>query len=300
VIAGGGIESIGGVGSGDGTIVFVGTDMGRIFTMSPPDWTAVEITPAGNAGRVSRFNIQSNTLVFAMVAGQALFRFDGAAWTTLPAPPGAQGDYWAIDSDWTKAPQTLFLATENRVYSSADNGNSWTDISAGLPEAPHCTDLRFVAEASGINYLYAATHGWSMYRLVLNVSDQFRQEVRVTGRMDLVDRVALGHDQWAHPQFSNLAVLSAAQPVADFTIPQDDGSEIHVDLEVHLQWHIDQSVDVSYTVSLLAKDENDKLEDKHTGSFNLPLGASRQVIEDLTSNEFWPDRAHIVFTVNNS
>src|SRR5206468_12034723 len=129
-------------------------------------------------------------------------------------------------------------------------------------ETPHCSDLRFVREKSGATSLYLATYGRSVYRLFLNVSEERIVRVTVNGRMDMVDRLAFGHDIWAHPNFSNTVTLGAGHPIETLTITEEDGDEIEVKLELGFQWFIDPSVDVAYTATLISKDEDNAVADQ--------------------------------------
>jgi photosystem II stability/assembly factor-like uncharacterized protein len=162
-------EHITSVGSSEGNPVFVGTNMGRIFKVSLPDGGSTEITPPENTGSISRLAVPSATLVFAVASGKRVYKRSGGTWTTLPTPAGATGDYTSIETDWTTDP-TLFLSTDNRVYSSSDGGNDWNDISAGLPETPHCKDLRFVKEPNGAELLFLGTYGYSVWRFLVTAA----------------------------------------------------------------------------------------------------------------------------------
>lgn len=55
----------------------------------------------------------------------------GQTWTSLPLPADAFGTYLVVHP---KRPRTLFLAGGFRVYQSDDGGESWRDISTGLPD----------------------------------------------------------------------------------------------------------------------------------------------------------------------
>lgn len=293
------VETISAAGSSEGDMIFVGTDKGRVFKVTAPKWSIQDVTPGGNTNAIERFVVQSNTLVFATASGQTLFKRSGSSWTSLAAPPGAVGGYTAIETDWTAQPKTLFLSTDTRVYASTNEGQTWVDMSNGLPETPHCRDLRFVTETSGAHFLYLATYGRSVFRFLLNGTERQIRRVTITGKMDMVDRQAFGHDIWAHPHFSNGVVLGPEHPIDEVMIAEEDGDEIRVELGLHLQWFMDGSIEVQYTVKLIAKDEDNAIDDQKSGSFKLASGDHRDTVEDLVSDEFWPDRAHIEFTTTN-
>jgi hypothetical protein len=57
----------------------------------------------------------------------------------------------------------VYVATDAKVYASADAGASWVDVSNGLPRRPHCSDLRLVSDGEGTQ-LYLSTFGRSLWR----------------------------------------------------------------------------------------------------------------------------------------
>ena len=153
-------------------------------------------------------------------------------------------------------------------------------------------------ESSGASFLYLSTFGWSAFRRLLNF-DEVLKTVTVSGHMDIVDRVAFGHDIWAHPTIFNVLQLGPLHPfeVAEYT--EDDGDEVRVVLKLQFEWHTDFSVVVKYDATLIAKDEDDAVDDHTSGSFTVPFSTTKQQIIDLASDEFWPDRAHIEINVAN-
>jgi len=60
----------------------------------------------------------------------------------LPVGNGLIFGMDADDNDQNDAP-VLLVSTESKVWASIDNGDSWNDVSQGLPTQPHCGDLRF-------------------------------------------------------------------------------------------------------------------------------------------------------------
>ncbi len=288
-------EHIAAIASPDGKAVLVGTDTGRLFRLNAPGFAAVDQTPVPIPGGITRFVAHSATNAFATAGGQQVWKLVGSTWKPAKVPAGAQGDFTAFDTDWTTNPKGLFLATDNRVYSSVDNAKTWTDISAGLPETPHCRDMQFVAERSGLHLLYLGTYGRSAFRRLLNAEHAEPREVVVTGHMDLVDRVAIGHDQWAHPGFHNVVSLGPDHPVEHVVIVEDDGDEVQVVLDLAFQWFLDGRVEIVHVAKLISKDEDNDVEDTHSASTMLTPGTNKTITFDLVSDEFWPDRAHVEF-----
>lgn len=76
--------------------------------------------------------------------------------------------YFTLEVDRSTNPARVFVATDDAVYASKDQGTSWQNISAGLPKQPRCSDLRLVqSKDSGQRYLYLATFGWSVWQTPL-------------------------------------------------------------------------------------------------------------------------------------
>ena len=148
--------------------------------------------------------------------------------------------------------------------------------------------------------MYLSTWGWSVFRTLLNF-DEVLKTVTVSGHMDIVDRVAIGHDIWAHPSIFNVLQLSPLHPLEVVEYIEDDGDEIQVVLKLRFEWHTDFSVIVEYDATLLAKDEDEdeNPNDHQSGSFTVPFSSTVQKVVDLASDEFWPDRAHIEINVAN-
>jgi hypothetical protein len=72
-----------------------------------------------------------------------------------------------------------------------------------------------------------------------------------------------------------------------------------VSLKLRFEWHTDFSIVVKYEAQLIAKDEDNFVDDQQTGSFTVPFSTTKKQVIDLASDEFWPDRAHIEFDVAN-
>ena len=84
-----------------------------------------------------------------------------------------------------------------------------------------------------------------------------------------------------------------------FRSVEDDGDEVQVVLDLDFQWFLNGTVEIVHHTKLISKDEDNDIEDTHTGTVTLAPGASQTIIFDLASDELWPDRAHIEFTLQN-
>jgi hypothetical protein len=93
-------------------------------------------------------------------------RLDGLKWTPTPGtglPGTALYALEAVVVPGTNLPRALFVATDDRVYVSRNDGVTWQQASQGLPRNPHCSDLRFVPAGRGIGNLYLSTYGRSVW-----------------------------------------------------------------------------------------------------------------------------------------
>jgi hypothetical protein len=283
--------------SHDGNAILVGMNNGKVFRLDAPSFAATDLTIPTNTSGLVRFAATDSRL-FA-IAGAQVFRFDGTNWsdvtTMTPAPTSS---FTALTADRSNPTPNLFVADTTKVWTSPDEGKNWFDITRGLPQIPQITDLRFVTESSGAAFLYLSTFGWSAFRNLLNF-DEVLKTVTVTGHMDIVDRVAFGHDIWAHPAIANTLQLGPLHPFEEAEYFEDDGDEVRVELKLKFEWHIDFSVVVKFDATLIAKDEDNAVDDHQSGTFTVPFSSTVQQIIDLASDELWPDRAHIEINVAN-
>jgi hypothetical protein len=161
-------EGIGALGSGNGRLIYVGTGTGRIFGVSTPD-LAQEMTVAPRSdgtGRIPRIVVQSNALAFALFnrGGDGyVMRQSGLRWEALDGGL-PNSTFYAMDTDWSILPKPLFVVTDDQVYVSRDDGDTWQGASQGLPRRVHGSDLRFVSAPDGTKSLYLSTFGRSLWR----------------------------------------------------------------------------------------------------------------------------------------
>ena len=289
------------VASRDGNAIWVGMNNGKVFRLDAPGWSATELTIPAPAPTptavVGRFAMVTPPRVFA-VADARVFRYDGAVWADVtPATPAPVSGFTALAAYRTDPTPEVFAATASQVWGTGDDGATWTDLTGGLPRNAQVTDLRFVTEASGAAFLNLSTYGWSAFRRLLNFDDVLKT-VTVTGHMDIVDRVAVGSDDWAHPAIANTLHLGPFHPYEEIEYTEDDGDEVQVVLKLKFQWHIDFSIVVDYDATLRSKDDDDE-SDHQAGQITVPFSVPQTLVIDLATDELWPDRAHIELTVSN-
>jgi hypothetical protein len=163
-----GTEGIGALGSGNGLTIYTSTGAGRIFATSPtgpPQELNVVPRRDGN-GTIPRIIVQSETLAFAIFnrgGGGLILRLNGPQWEAMGSGL-PDTTFYGMDTDWTILPKPLFVATDDQVYVSRDDGNTWQAASQGLPRRVHGSDVRFVSEPGGAKYLYLSTYGRSLWR----------------------------------------------------------------------------------------------------------------------------------------
>ena len=144
--------------SHDGAEVILGTSKNHIFrfdtaAMAPAMKMMVVALPPDSS--VNRLLATAPGQGFATFVGDTansppIARRVGDGWEMIPSPPPdplrTQGGYaYGMDVDDTDRdnPPLLMVATESRVWATADHGATWHDLSAGLPRQPYCRELRF-------------------------------------------------------------------------------------------------------------------------------------------------------------
>ena len=155
---------------GERGIIYVGTAQGRLFAISltdfPPDHAAtvhefnVAIAPA-QLGVWSRLLSETNSVRWAIMesdAGSRVLFQQSLVWKDVTANLVAEGPaagvgpkLYGLCVDAGNA----YVASDNRVYCSRDEGTSWVDFSGGLPERFHGSDLVISATDNGRNLLLA-------------------------------------------------------------------------------------------------------------------------------------------------
>ncbi len=174
------------IGSSNGNHVFLGTVGGKIFTLNSSDGKVVQAKGVPSLhpelAAIARIIVQSDKLAFAtynvfpnesagnvpLGNGLILCTKDGQNWKILGG--GLPNEiFYGMDTDWTTNPKALFVTTDNRVYVSRNNGETWQSASQGLPKRSHCADLRFVIKPTGRHFLYLSTFGRSVWRAPLNI-----------------------------------------------------------------------------------------------------------------------------------
>jgi hypothetical protein len=111
-----------------------------------------------NIGSIADVN---NGLAFATTDENVLI-FNGAIWSLTSAQPAMNVQVVSVEVDRTTPEPVVFVATERRVFVSADQGRTWHPASDGLPAATHLSDL-LLSDADDGARLYLSTYGRSVW-----------------------------------------------------------------------------------------------------------------------------------------
>jgi hypothetical protein len=157
-------------------LAFAGTETGKIFrctSLNPSigvnTWT--EITPTGiDSAYVRRIVIDPNNQqnIYACYSGYFNSNIGKHIWYSTN-----QGSSWTdISTSLPDVPvhtlvvdkfnsSTLYIGTETGVYQSNNNGTSWLAATTGMPAYIPVDELVY---QTGTNYLFAFTHGRSVFK----------------------------------------------------------------------------------------------------------------------------------------
>lgn len=293
-----------------GTPILVGMNTGQVFRFdaAAPLWGVTEISDSivPSTDPIIRFAIVPAGHAF-FIAGPRVYRLETDGWRVVWWEPNGAA-FYALEADHSSGVAFhVFVASYFGVWESQDDGATWTDASADLPTAPNCVDLRFARESSGATFMYLGTYGWSTFRKLL-IHQDVPQQVKITGYMDVVDRVLVGKDTWSHPKFGAVGggdtfMLGPFHPVEEVEYPakaeQEVGDEIRIVLKLRLEWKINRSVVVKYDATMYDRTEDEQIDNHTDGSFTVPVGTAETYTINMKAGKVPPNRAYIEFTVQN-
>lgn len=284
-------EVIWAVGTFNKDHFFVGTNnmstgQGKIWylkSQSALPWKSTDVfdaTPTfpGAFPGIIQFATDPNH-VYAITQGPFIFRMTLNAdhfpqWQVINSPPGLNTLGSSYDGYTSIAVNqhgpTLFVSSDTGVFSSKDAGDTWTTISgisAGLPNWPRCMDLAVVNEDTGADYLYLATYGWSIWRLLLNEPAMEPVDVFLNGSMYFNVGHPGGDDQTSPLIPPQRWTLDALNPYAEFELV-DQFFDLSCQLIVYFRLRPGGAVDVDYRVNFRSR--LDGL-DPRKNNFRLPL-----------------------------
>jgi hypothetical protein len=186
-------ETVGALGSFHGERVFAGTQQGKMYVIDVATGSVIQQRVAlpqpspstqmkgGNFLRIVGFD---ESEMFATLLGAAevkitglpslgtpavqgyVMRLDGNTWN-VTAGAGLPNEYLygfvAVANPNTRIEHGLMVSTDDAVYISSDDGQTWKRASSGLPRRSHCGDLRFVIDRLGRANIYLGTFGRSVW-----------------------------------------------------------------------------------------------------------------------------------------
>ena len=178
-------QTVAGVGSVTGDQVFVGTGQGKVFVIDTNAGSVVEQPiklPKPSPGtqmtggtflRIVAIDASSifgvlliatekkadGSAPFGVPAVQNyILRLDNGTWSPTTAtglPNELLYGFVAVVAPNSEIPRGLLAATDDAVYISRDDSNTWQRASIGLPRRPHCSDLRFaILPVGGANIIW--------------------------------------------------------------------------------------------------------------------------------------------------
>ena len=186
-------QTVSALASFSGVPVLVGTAQGKMYRVDPGSGAVTEQTvtlpkptpstkmSGGAFTRIVGFNGAS---IFAALLGASEVKADGSPKLGTPAVQTyvmrLDGDIWsptagaglpnellyglvAVVAPNTRVPRALLAATDDAVYISRENADTWQRASMGLPRRAHCGDLRFVIDSMGSTAVYLGTFGRSLW-----------------------------------------------------------------------------------------------------------------------------------------
>lgn len=186
-------QTVSALGSFHGEKVFAGTQQGKMYVIDVATGSVIEQKVAlpqpspstqmkgGTFLRIVGFD---ETKMFATLLGATEVKITGLPMLGTPAVQGyvlrLNGDTWnitagaglpneylygfvAVSKPNTRIEHGLMASTDDAVYISRDDGQTWQRASSGLPRRPHCGDLRFVIDNLDVANIYLGTFGRSLW-----------------------------------------------------------------------------------------------------------------------------------------
>ena len=170
-------ESITAAASANGNVIHAATSLSNFFQVT----RAGVATPLPNDAIEANYGVNylcvmddNNALALSNdwrgnTNGNKILRLSAGRWRALPRTLRTGGTIpnercFALETDWTANPQTIFVCTDSKIYVSSDGGQTWDDQSNGLPARAHLADLQLVVNADGPKDLLLSTWGRSFWK----------------------------------------------------------------------------------------------------------------------------------------
>jgi hypothetical protein len=186
-------QMVSALGSFHGERIFAGTGQGKMYAIDSATGSVIgqkvtlpQPSPSTQMqdGAFIRIVGFDETKMFATLVGATEVKITGVPILGTPAVQGyvlqLDGDTWnvtagaglpneylygfvEISAPGTRIEHGLMATTDDAVYISRDDGQTWQRASSGLPRRAHCGDLRFVVDILGAAKIYLGTFGRSLW-----------------------------------------------------------------------------------------------------------------------------------------
>ena len=168
-------DAITSVASLTGHQVFAGTKQGRIFSFAPFQTPFELVVSPSDKGPVHHITVVRDALAFALYDGpftKAVLQSEFFNWDPLGSNDNvARGlnldsteNFIAMTVDRETNPFTLYACTDNNVFVSRDEGDTWLLATTHLPSRSHCTSFAIGAARPSGRHLYLSTYGRSVWQ----------------------------------------------------------------------------------------------------------------------------------------
>jgi hypothetical protein len=171
-------DSITSIVSLRGDQVFAGTQKGRIFAFAPKQPAFELVVSPTDKGTVHHIVVvRDGRLAFALYDGPTIkailqtnpFTFN---WDPLGSSENVgrglnldhTENFIALTVDRVASPPVLYACTDNRVFVSRDEGDTWMLATRDLPRRVHCTSFAIGAARPSGRHLYLSTYGRSVWQ----------------------------------------------------------------------------------------------------------------------------------------
>jgi hypothetical protein len=294
----------------DGNRIVLGTIWGKMYWIeSPPPpkqmWVDLVIPQPTISATVYDFIYVHDGLIFAMVNSPGdVWRFDGTKSESLRDQPRSglpNETYFSIERD---DKDNLYLATDAKVYMSANRGESWADISSGLPARPHGSCLSFVVQPDGRKMLYLATWGRSVWHLDLSDDKAGASRATVDCTMSLLD------DDFPDDETKTITFpkrvfrMGPKHTKEELYYEGRVGGEVRAELRVTLEYVPGTSeLKVTHNTKLFegTSEDTTDLDAEETANMTIARGTSNTAAYSIENDEFLSDdRVDVNLRVENS
>jgi len=287
----------------NGNTIYAGFDKLWKSTNAGASWTATSSSNVSGGSNIDEFEIApSNTNYIYVLVNSNIFKSSngGSTWSNItpsgglsPSPHNISGVAIDPDDEQHIVISISGYTSNKKVMESFNGGQTWSNLSSGLPNIPaNCvtfesgsSDGIYVGTDIGVYYHSAAFSNWVSYNQ--NLPNVIVVDFEIYEDDDLLRIGTYGRGVWQSP----LMAGSAAPPVAAFmadpaapcgttdTISLIDQSQ---GLTTSWQWQISPST-FSYVNGTTDSSQNPQLVFSATGGYTVTLTATNAYGSDDTT-----------------